>query len=256
MPEIDTYRRIQHDPQQLIVDHMVLVRQVACHLKARLPDSYQLDDLVQAGTLGLIEAARAFDRSLGVVFEAFARQRIRGAILDDVRRNSALPRSAVANLRAHNEAEHRIANKLGRKPTHAELADELGMELAQFERQRQHAHQFQITPLDVSSTEETDEIIDASTPEDTLASEQELKSLADAIHDLGERDQLILALYYSEELNLKEIGAIVGVSESRISQILSATAAKLRTRLNKGKIDSSRAGPPGSPSGHQTGGSS
>lgn len=232
MPSIDTYRSVQQDgPKQRVIDHIDLVRRVALHLKARLPNQFELDDLIQAGTLGLIEAAQSFDANKGVAFEAFARQRIRGSILDEVRRTSVLPRSAVANLRSHKQAGKELAQNLGREPTHSELAAKLDLSISEFERERTHAHQFQTLALDdmpVDFTEIEDPAADIA---DEIEAEQQRVQLAEAIGQLPERDQLILSLYYVEELNLKEIGAIIGVSESRVSQLLTANAVQLRRTL-------------------------
>lgn len=232
MPSIDAYRRVQQDgPKQRVIDHIELVRRVAIHLKARLPNQFELDDLIQAGTLGLIEAAQSFDASKGVAFEAFARQRIRGSILDEVRRTSVLPRSAVANLRSHKQAWRELAQNLGREPTHSELAANLGLSNAEFERERTHAHQFQTLALDDLPEEFTEAADSAADIASEIEAEQQSTQLAAAIAQLPERDQLILSLYYVEELNLKEVGNIIGVSESRISQILTANAAQLRRTL-------------------------
>ena len=209
-----------------------LVRKVAVHLKARVPDFVEIDDLVQYGILGLLEAEKAFDPSKGIPFDAFVRQRIRGAMIDEIRRMSDIPRSAVANLKAHNDASKRLASALGREPTQAEIAAELGLSDEAFQNERTHAYRFQTLAYD--DVEQEVEGVTAAPELDpsTLVAEQEgLDALQEAIAELPERDQLILQLYYVEELNLKEVGAVVGVSESRVSQLLTASAGKLRRLL-------------------------
>lgn len=215
---------------------MYLVRRVAAHLKGRLPDFIDQDDLEQMGVIGLIEAARGFDPSRGVPFEPYARTRIRGAILDALRKQSDLPRSAMQNQRTHNEAQRQLSQELGRAPTQAEIAEELGLDVDDFQKERNHAHQYHVVAMeDVTSEVELlsgDSLGD--NPEQLLETTQIQEQVATEIDALPERDKLVLALYYVEELTLKEIGSIIGVSESRVSQILSSNAAVLRKKLRLG----------------------
>lgn len=216
-----------------LMKHLALVKRVALHLKARLPSFMELDELIQVGMIGLIEADKSFDTSKGVEFEVFAKNRIRGAILDQVRKLSHLPRSAIVNIRTHNEAESILSSQLGRKPLHSELADFMGKELDDFHKERAHSNRFQTMSLDDESID-TGEIpaTNSPGPESFVADTQMKESLTEAIKTLSERDQLVISLYYVEELNLKEIGAILEVSESRVSQILSSCAKKLRGKLD------------------------
>jgi RNA polymerase sigma factor for flagellar operon FliA len=206
-----------------------LVRKVAVHLKARVPDFVEVDDLVQYGIIGLLEAEKAFDASKGIPFDAFVRQRIRGAMIDEIRRMSDIPRSAVANLKAHGEASKRLAATLGREPTQAEIAAELGLSDEAFQNERTHAHRFQTLAYD-DVEQEVDGVTAAPEldPSVLVADQEGVDALQEAIGALPERDQLILQLYYVEELNLKEVGAVIGVSESRVSQLITASASKLR----------------------------
>ena len=118
------YEQVQNNHESLIVAHMGMVKRVALHLKVRIPPFMELDELIQVGMIGLLEAANAFDPSKGIEFESFAHSRVRGAILDEVRRLSFLPRSAVSFNKSHNESTHVLVSELGRQPTQAELTDQ------------------------------------------------------------------------------------------------------------------------------------
>ena len=179
--------------------------------------------------IGLLEAEKAFDASKGIPFDAFVRQRIRGAMIDEIRCMSDIPRSAVANLKAHGEASKRLAATLGREPTQAEIAAELGLSDEAFQNERTHAHRFQTLAYD-DVEQEVDGVTAAPEldPSVLVADQEGVDALQEAIGALPERDQLILQLYYVEELNLKEVGAVIGVSESRVSQLITASASKLR----------------------------
>ena len=233
MRDASEYESIQQgtsDANRL--DQLRLVRRVAVHLKARVPDFVEVDDLVQYGIIGLLEAEKAFDASKGIPFDAFVRQRIRGAMIDELRRMSDIPRSAVANLKAHNEAAKRLSAELGRQPTQAEVAGALGLSPEAFQNERTHAHRFQTLAFDDAEQEVAGVTADPELDPAMLVAEQEgLTALQEAIAELPERDQIILQLYYVEELNLKEVGAVIGVSESRVSQLISASAGKLRQLL-------------------------
>lgn len=212
--------------------HVGLVKRVALHLKGRLPKFMELEELIQVGMIGLIEANNSFNGEMGVDFEIFAKNRIRGAILDQVRKMSYLPRSAIVNLRDHNEATAALSGELGREPTQTEIAQFMGKELDEFQRERNHAHRFQTVSLESQLPETTEQPASNTTePEAQVAKEEFMDSLIDAIKTLPERERTVISLYYSEEMNLKEIGVILDVSESRVSQILSACVAKLRKHL-------------------------
>jgi RNA polymerase sigma factor for flagellar operon FliA len=209
-----------------------MVKRVAVHLKARIPPFMEVDELVQVGMIGLIEAARAFDPTKGVAFESYAHSRVRGAMIDEVRRLSFLPRSAVAFNKSHSSANQALATELGRAPTQAELAEFMGRELESFEKDRGSARQFETYSMEVVSEEVMNIREQESRQPDALVEEsQMMNALTEAIDGLPERDKLVISLYYVEELNLREIGEVLGVSESRVSQILSANVKKLRTQL-------------------------
>jgi RNA polymerase sigma factor for flagellar operon FliA len=218
--------------EDLGLAHLGLVKRVALHLKARIPAFMELDELVQVGMIGLLEASRAFDPGKGVDFENFAHSRVRGAMLDEVRRLSFLPRSAVAFNREHNETVHTLAAELGRTPTQAEIADHMGKDIEDFHKERGKAKRFETYSMEVVTEEVMGIADDASQQPEVMVEEAEfMDAVTGAIGELPEREQLVMQLYYVEELNLKEIGEVLGVSESRISQILSSVVKKLRGTL-------------------------
>ncbi len=209
--------------EELVMAHLGLVKRVALHLKARIPAFMELDELVQVGMIGLLEASRAFDPTKGIEFENFAHSRVRGAMLDEVRRLSFLPRSAVAFNKEHNTTVHALAAELGRTPTQAEIAEYMGKDLEEFHKERGKAKRFETYSMEVV-TEEVMTIADDTSqqPEVIVEEAQFMDAVTDAIAQLPEREQLVMQLYYVEEFNLKEIGETLGVSESRVSQILSS----------------------------------
>ena len=212
--------------------HLGLVKRVALHLKARIPAFMELDELIQVGMIGLLEASRAFDPVKGIEFENFAHSRVRGAMLDEVRRLSFLPRSAVAFNKEHNTTVHTLAAELGRAPTQSEIADFMGKDLEDFHRERGKAKRFETYSMEVVTEEVMSIADDASQQPDVIVEEAEfMDAVTGAIAQLPEREQLVMQLYYVEEFNLKEIGETLGVSESRVSQILSSVVKKLRGTL-------------------------
>ncbi len=229
------YQQVQNNHEALVMAHLGMVKRVALHLKARLPPFMELDELVQVGMIGLLEAARAYDAGKGIDFENFAHSRVRGAILDEVRRLSFLPRSAVAINKSHGEALQVLAAELGRTPTQAELADFLGKDIELFQKERTQAQRFETYSMEVVTEEVMSLSADSSSQPEAVVEHQDfMRAMVEAIADLPERDQLLMNLYYIEELNLKEIGEVLGVTESRVSQLLSAVVKKLRTHL---KVD-------------------
>jgi len=234
---VKEYQKHLDQSEELFMAHLGLVKRVAIHLRARVPAFMELDELVQVGMIGLLEASRSFDTGKGVEFENYAHSRVRGAMLDEVRRLSFLPRSAVAFNKTHNESIHVLASELGRAPTQAEIAEFMGKDIEEFHKDRGRASQFETYSMEVV-TEEVMNIADTKDqqPEAIVEHAQLMDAVTSAIEDLPEREQLVMQLYYVEELNLKEIGEVLEVSESRVSQILSTVVKKLRVNL-KGAID-------------------
>jgi len=235
------YQEVQNNSEALVLSHLGMVKRVALHLKARLPPFMELDELIQVGMIGLLEASRAFDPDKGIEFENFAHSRVRGAILDEVRRLSFLPRSAVAINKSHSEATHELAADLGRTPTQAELAEHMGKDIELFHRERTQARRFETYSTEVVTEEVMSIAVDVSEqPEAIVEHEQFMQALTQSISELPEREQLLMNLYYVEELNLKEIGEVLSVTESRVSQLLSAVVKKLRSTLDVVPVNSSK----------------
>ena len=235
MADLKVYEEIQNADQSsnALLAHVGLVKRVALHLKGRLPNFMELDELIQVGMIGLIEANSSFDVSKGVEFEVFAKNRVRGAILDQVRKLSYLPRSAIVNIRDHNEASAALSSELGREASQAELAEFMGKDVESFQKERTHAHRFQTVSLEAQLPDAVDmPSSEHNEPETQMAEEQFMESLMASIDSLPERDRTVISLYYVEEMNLKEIGAVLDVSESRVSQILSSSVKKLRNNLD------------------------
>ncbi len=221
---------------EILGRHAGLVKRIAYHLISRLPSSVQVDDLIQAGMIGLLEAARHYDASQGASFETYAGIRIRGAMLDEIRKNDWAPRSVHRRAREAAQAIHEIESRFGRDARDSEVAGELGISLEDYHRILQDASSCRLFSLDDVGDDESglveDLPSDVPEPPQEMQAEDFRRSLAQAIDSLPERERLVLALYYDEELNLKEIGAVLGVSESRVSQIHSQAVLRLKSRLH------------------------
>ena len=227
----------KHKVDERVHEHATLVKRIAHHMMARLPDSVQVNDLIQAGMIGLLEAARKYDGDKGASFETYAGIRIRGAMLDEIRRGDWAPRSVHRNSRRISEAIQQIEGETGRDAEDSDVAERLGLSADDY-----HAILRDSAGCRLFSYEEMLENNDVTDGVDALLSSSDDPShsiersafqqqLADAIRGLPEREQLVLSLYYDEELNLKEIGAVLGVSESRVCQIHSQAAHRLKARL-------------------------
>ena len=228
----------------LVEQHAPLVKRIAYHLLARLPDSVQVDDLIQSGLEGLLEAAGNYDVSKGASFETFAGIRIRGAMLDEMRRGDWSPRSLHRNARRLAEESLKLERELGRVATDTEVAQAMDISLEEYRDMARNSMSARLCSFDevigvANADGGTDEGLTRSAlyadtadgPEQLIASDDQRLQVADAIKSLPERDQLLLSLYYQEELNLKEIGLVLGVSESRVSQLHSQATLKLRSKL-------------------------
>ncbi len=228
----------QDSQHQLIERYAPLVKRIAYHLLARLPASVQVDDLIQAGMIGLLEASKKYDGGKGASFETYAGIRIRGAMLDEVRKGDWAPRSVHRNTRMVSDAIRAIEARTGRDAKDQEVAAELQLSLEDYYGILGDTLGSRLFSFDdlVQDGEHGGLHEDASShggPLHGLEDERFQAALADAIANLPERERLVLALYYDEELNLKEIGEVLGVSESRVSQLHSQCAARLRARLGE-----------------------
>lgn len=236
MDALAAYSKINELTQEaLIKEHALLVKRIAHHLLGRLPQSVQLDDLIQAGMMGLLEAARNYDASKGASFETYAGIRIRGHMLDEVRRNDWVPRSVHRNSRKISEAVQHIENRLGREAKDVEVAQELEISLTEYHEMLQDSagsHLYGFDDLGV-----TEDVLhggdekSSTEPQKRILQDDLMSHLSQVIGNLPQKEQLVLSLYYEQDLNLKEIGEVIGVSESRISQILSQAILRIRARL-------------------------
>ncbi len=222
---------------ELVTRHAPLVKRIAYHLMSRLPPSVQVDDLIQAGMIGLLEAARNYDPSQGASFETYAGIRIRGAMLDEIRRTDWTPRSVHRKARQVAEAVREIENAKGRDARDSEVAELLGISLEEYHRILQDATGARVFSFDDPGTmgEESEprSLEAGNEPLDNLQHDDFQKALAEAIAGLPERERLVMALYYDEELNLREIGEVLGVSESRVCQIHGQALIRLRARMGE-----------------------
>lgn len=220
---------------ELLATHAPLVKRIAYHLISRLPSSVQVDDLIQAGMIGLLDAAGHYDATQGASFETYAGIRIRGAMLDEIRRNDWAPRSVHRKAREVAQAIHELENRFGRDARDTEVAAALGISLDEYHQILQDASGCKLFSLDDAGDGETGmtENLPANTPDPQaqMAEADFKRGLAEAIGGLPERERMVLALYYDEELNLKEIGAVLGVTESRVCQIHTQAVARLKARM-------------------------
>ncbi|WP_166265202.1 RNA polymerase sigma factor FliA [Marinobacter caseinilyticus] len=226
----------------LVENHAPLVKKIALHMLARLPASVQLDDLMQAGLIGLLEAAQKYQSTKGASFETYAGIRIRGAIVDEIRKGDWVPRSVHRNARRVARAIKVVEDRKGCEAQDSEVADELEMTLAEYHACLNDASSgrlFSLDELNESGELPIEEPEASDNPLEGITSDAFRASLAGAISELPEREKLVLSLYYQDELNLKEIGAVIGVSESRVSQIHSQAALRLRARLSDWSHDPS-----------------
>jgi len=226
----------QAGTQSVVSEHAGLVKRIAFHLINRLPDSVQPEDLIQAGMIGLLEAVRLYDPEQGASFETYAGIRIRGAMLDEVRRNDWAPRSVHRRHREIAHAIHDIENETGREARDVEVCERLGITLDDFHHALADAAQVRLSSLDHvgDDQDETQDIVDdRMTPDQSITHERFNDDLALAIDNLPERERLVMSLYYVDELNQKEIGAVLGVSESRVCQIHNKAVLRLKTTLGE-----------------------
>jgi RNA polymerase sigma factor for flagellar operon FliA len=222
---------------ELVERFAPLVKRIAYHLMARLPSSVQVDDLVQNGMIGLLDAIDRFESGMGAQFETYAAQRVRGAMLDGLRENDWLPRSLRREMRQIEQAIARLEQEFGRPPSEEELATALGISLAEYQRMLQDARGHQVISFEDLIEEDGEDFLerhfaDSEGDPYRILEDQGMKvQLVQGIEQLPERERLMMSLYYEQDLNLREIGEIMGVTESRVSQLHSQAVARLRSRI-------------------------
>jgi RNA polymerase sigma factor for flagellar operon FliA len=236
------YQRVQNDAERerVLLEQLPHVRYIARRIHERLPRHVPFEDLVHAGVLGLIDALNKFDLSKHVQFSSYAKFRIRGAILDSLRELDWSPRELRRKGRLVDSTYCHLSGKLGRAPSENEIAEEMGIGLRELQSLLAELDGLELGSLRIESSRDgkEEDLTDfiPSKPEETpffqcLRSEMK-HLLAEAIGELPEKEQRVLALYYYEELTMKEVGAVLGIGESRVSQIHSLAMVRLRARLN------------------------
>ncbi len=219
----------------LVTEHVALVKRIAFHLINRLPPNIQIDDLIQAGMLGLLEASSNYAMGHGASFETFASIRIRGAMIDEIRRLDWTPRSVHRKSREVALAIKEIENKSGEDAKDAEVAEYLGMELSEYHKILVDSTTSKIFSIDTMDDDDHAVIkaTDSSpTPFESVSKQSFQSSLADVIKALPDREQMVMSLYYDEELNLREIGSVLDISESRVCQIHGQALLRIKSRMS------------------------
>lgn len=217
-----------------VEDYLPLVNRIAYHLKGRLPDSVMVDDLIQSGVIGLLEAMGKFDATQGASFETYAGIRIRGAMFDEIRKGDWTPRSVYRKARAVSDAITRVEKTVSRGARDDEIAAEMDVSLDEYHHILQDTNCSHLLSIDQPDHDELSEdrmVCQSPTPAAELSDQGFKQAVVDQIQDLPEREKLVMSLYYDEELNLKEIGQVLEVSESRVSQIHSQAIKRLKSRL-------------------------
>jgi RNA polymerase sigma factor for flagellar operon FliA len=227
------------DASALLKQYSPLVRRLAHQMIAKLPANVELDDLIQVGMIGLSDALSRFDANQGVQFETFATQRIRGAMLDELRGNDWMSRGDRRHQRSIEAAVHKLEQRFGRAPSESEIAREMGLSLADYQELLGKVRGTQLIYLeDMGGGEDGDEDYldrhvadEEANPIMRLEDRRMREALVEAIKQLPEREQYVMSMYYEQDMNLKEIAAVLGVTESRVCQLHSQSIARLRSRL-------------------------
>lgn len=240
--EQENQRAALHNRDELIVTHLPLVRYLVGKIAAQLPPHLDREDLMSAAVLGLITAAERFDPSRGIQFKTFVEQRIRGTIMDELRSQDWLTRSLREKFKRLEREFSVLEQKLGRHPVSEEVAAAMGIELEEYFKLLEEVHFLSVVSLDESWEDEDgspfgllDVIEDKriENPQSQLMARQMIEIMAEAIDSLPEKERIVVTLYYYEELNLKEIGAVLSLTESRICQLHSQAIMRLRSKMKQ-----------------------
>ncbi|MCF8156349.1 MAG: RNA polymerase sigma factor FliA [Rhodoferax sp.] len=229
----------QLDRSALIKQYQPLVRKLAHYMMAKLPPSVEVDDLIQVGLIGLADALSRYEASQGVQFETFATQRIRGAMLDELRGNDWMSRGSRKSQKDIESTMRRLEHQLGRSPIESEIAAEMGLTLTDYQSLLSKVRGTQLVYLEdmARNNEDDDNFLDRhvadsdADPLNMLRDQRLRESLVAAIKALPEREQYIMSMYYEQDMNLKEIAAVLDVTESRICQLHSQSIARLRAKM-------------------------
>jgi len=228
------------DKNRLLEDHAPLVKKLAHQMKAKLPPSVEVDDLIQAGMIGLLDAVNRYEETHGAQFETYAVQRIRGSMLDELRSSDWLPRSIRQNMRKIEVAMNKLQQKLGRAPKETEIAKELKISLEEYQEMLNEGSGHQLVYYeDFHEKDENEHFLDrycvdeSGDPLKALMNGGFREAVIGAIEALPDREKILMGLYYEQEMNLKEIGAVMGVSESRVCQLHGQAIARMRARLRE-----------------------
>ena len=237
------FSRMPSSEDILVGQHAPLVRRLALQLIAKLPASVELDDLMQAGMMGLLDAVRRYQQTADAQFETYAVTRIRGAMLDELRSQDWLPRSVRSKTKNIEQAVHALGHRLMRAPTEAEIAEEMGVKLPDYQQLLEEARGVQIIHYEdlARHGDDAQRLLDNQSgdaqstnwanPLGQLVSQGLRCALVAAIKTLPEREQLLLSLQFEQDLNQKEIGAVMGITEGRVSQLRSQAVARIRAAL-------------------------
>ncbi|WP_028312791.1 RNA polymerase sigma factor FliA [Derxia gummosa] len=226
------------DKQAAIKQYAPLVKRMAHHMLAKLPANVELDDIVQAGLIGLMDAVNRYEDNQGAQFETYATQRIKGAMLDELRAADWLPRSVRKNQRGIESAIHALQQKLQRPPTELEIAKEMGLDINEYHSMLADARGLQLVHIeDFSGDEEDEDYLDrhcpdkAGDPFEQIRDERFRKALIAAIDELPERERFLMGMYYEQDMNFREIAAVLNVTESRVCQLHTQAVSRLRSKL-------------------------
>ena len=227
------------DSADQIVRHAPLVKRIAYHLLNRMPPSVQVDDLIQAGMVGLLEASSNYNATMGASFETFAGIRIRGAMIDEIRRSDWTPRSVHRKFREVSETIRKIENETGQDARDVDVAKAMGVSLSEYHQILIDSSSARIYSMDSLEEDSHDAVIPSSsetTPDEAFGHHEYRSQLADCIRHLPEKEQLVMSLYYDEEMNFREIGEILEVTESRVCQLHGQAVTRIKARMSEWQL--------------------
>jgi RNA polymerase sigma factor for flagellar operon FliA len=225
------------DKEECIREYAPLVKRIAHHLMLKLPSSVAVEDIIQAGMIGLLDAATRYDQFRGAQFETFAAQRIRGSMLDELRQADWMPRSLRRDMRRVEAAMSKLQQRFGRAPSESEVAKELEMPLTEYQQMLFESRGAQLVYYEDFHTEGDEDFFErydfdgASDPLSLLQDGHFRDALIKGIDNLPERERMLMGMHYEQEMNLREIGEVMGVSESRVCQLHTQAVARLRSML-------------------------